>query len=414
MTQKGNVTELFASFSQPAKVEIWQRYGMDLILGRREGPYIWDLDGDEPFINLHINGGSYNLGHRNPEIIQVVQDALKEVDIGNGHLISKARAETAKLIAELMPGDLNYTIFNVSGGEAIDCAIKVARGYTGKLKVISAFGGYHGHTGLSMFTGDASYRDHFMPSPPGYEQIPFADLKALEKAIDDDTAAVILETVPATLGMHIPPKDYFPKVRELCDQKRVLLIQDEVQTGLGRSGKLWAFEHFNIVPDIVVMAKGTSGGIYPITATVLREQLIHIFDDEPFSHVSTFGGSEIGCRVLSKVLEISSAPDFLEHVNALAAAFNDGVKSLKQEHSPFLKGLRQLGLFMGLELMDDWSAPLLCGAAYQCGLWMIYANNDKSVCQFLPPLNIEFEVVDEILERLDNALLAARQMRGLA
>jgi acetylornithine/succinyldiaminopimelate/putrescine aminotransferase len=264
-----------------------------------------------------------------------------------------------------------------------------------------------------MFTGDAKYRDHFMPSPPGYEQVPFADLEALEKSIDEDTAAVILETIPATLGMPIPPPDYFPRVRELCDRKGVLLIQDEVQTGLGRTGRLWAFEHYDIVPDIVILAKGTSGGIYPITATVLREPLIQLFDDEPFSHVSTFGGSEIGCRVLSKVLEISSAPAFLEHVNALASAINDGVNTLKKKHDPFLKGLRQMGLFMGLELMDDWSAPLLCGAAYQCGLWMIYANNDKSVCQFLPPLNIEIEVVDQILERLDNALLAARQMRGL-
>ncbi len=116
MTQREDITTMFASYSQPGKVEIWQRYGMELILGKREGPYTWDIDGGEPLINLHVNGGSYNLGHRNPEIIQVVQEALKEVDIGNGHLISKARAQTAKLIADLMPGDLNYTIFNVSGG----------------------------------------------------------------------------------------------------------------------------------------------------------------------------------------------------------------------------------------------------------------------------------------------------------
>jgi len=416
MKEKEQIIEDFATYSQPAKAEIWQRYAMDLVLGRREGPYMWDIDGGEPLINLHINGGTYNLGHRNPEIIKALKEALDdlELDIGNGHLISKHRAEAAKKLAELMPGDLQYTVFNVSGGEATDCAIKIARGHTKRLKIISANGGYYGHTGLAMFTGDAEYRDLFMPKPPGYQQVPYGSVKALEEAIDDDTAAVILETIPATLGMPIPPSDYFPRVRELCDQRGALLIQDEVQTGFGRTGKVWAFEHYGIVPDIVTLAKGTSGGIYPITATVLREPLINLFVDDPFAHVSTFGGAELGCRVLLKVLEICSAPEFLAHVNKLAKAFAEGVEKLRQKHSDFLVRLRQLGLFMGLEFIDDWSGPLVTSTAYQQGLWMIWANNDKRVLQFLPPLNIDLELVDVIMERLDGALLAAKQMKGMA
>jgi putrescine aminotransferase len=416
MADKEQIIKDFAAYSQPAKAEIWQRYGMDLVLGRREGPYVWDIEGGEPRINLHINGGTYNLGHRNPEIIATLKEALDdlELDIGNGHLISQYRAQTAKKLAELMPGDLTYSIFNVSGGEAVDCALKVARGYTKRMKIISANGGYHGHTGLAMFTGDAKYRDLFMPQPPGYQQVPYADIAALEEAIDDDTAAVIMETIPATLGMPIPPAEYFPKVRELCDQRGALLILDEVQTGFGRTGKLWAFEHYEIVPDIVVLAKGTSGGIYPISATVLREPLIHIFDDDPFAHVSTFGGAELGCRVLLKVLEISSAPEFLDHVNTLATAFAEGVEKLRRKHSDFLVRLRQLGLFMGLEFIDDWSGPLVTSTSYHQGLWMIWANNDKRVMQFLPPLNIELALVDEIMEKLDVALLAAKQLKGMA
>ncbi len=416
MEEKEQIIEDFAAYSQPAKAEVWQRYGMDLVLGRREGPYIWDIEGGEPRINLHINGGTYNLGHRNAEIINTLKEALDdlELDIGNGHLISKYRAEAAKKLAELMPGDLNYTIFNVSGGETVDCALKIARGYTKKMKIISANGGYHGHTGIAMFTGDPEYRDLFQPLPPGYQQVPYADIAALEEAIDDDTAAVIMETIPATLGMPIPPPDYFPSVRELCNQRGVLLILDEVQTGFGRSGKLWAFEHFDIVPDIVCLGKGTSGGIYPITATVLREPLIDLFVDDPMAHVSTFGGAELGCRVLVKVLEISSDPKFLAHVNKLAQAFAEGVEQLRQKHSDFLVRLRQLGLFMGLEFIDDWSGPLVTSTGYHQGLWMIWANNDKRVMQFLPPLNIDLELVDVIMERLDIALLAAKQMKGMA
>jgi len=411
MTEKEKVIKAFAEYSQPAKAKMWQEYGMALVLGRREGPYMWDMDDGQPFFNLHTNGGTYNLGHRNPEIIRVVKEALDEIDIGNGHLISKARGELAEMLAGLMPGDLRYTIFGVSGGEAVDLAIKVARGFTKRATIISAVGGYHGHTGLALATGDAKYRDPFGPQPPGFKQVPFADINSLEKAIDGHTAAVILETVPATLGIAVPPPDYYPAVRDLCTRKGILLIMDEVQTGFGRTGKLWAFEHYGIIPDIVVLGKGSSGGIYPITATVLREPLIHIFDDDPFAHVSTFGGSEIGCRVMQKVLEISSAPAFLDHVNSLAKIFSDGAEELRRKHGGIFVRLRQLGLFMGLELADEFSSMMLCATAYRNGLFMVYANNERKVCQCLPPLIISHSEAHEILERLDKSLDEVKRLR---
>jgi len=412
LEEKQRVIEAFAAYSQPAKARVWSEYGMPLVLGRREGPFMWDMDGGPPLINLHTNGGTYNLGHRHPEIIRTVRQALDELDIGNGHLISRPRAELAEMLAGLMPGDLRYTIFGVSGGEAVDLALKVARGHTGRTRIISARGGYHGHTGLAMAAGDPRYRDLFGPQPPGFAQVPFADLASMDAAVDDDTAAVILETIPATLGMPVPPPDYYPQLREMCDRRGALLILDEVQTGFGRTGRLWAFEHFGIVPDVVVLGKGSSGGIYPITATVLREPLIRVFDLEPFAHVSTFGGAEIGCRVMQKVLEISSAPGFLDHVNRLAAVFAEGVDALRRKHPGLLVRLRQLGLFMGLEMADEWSALLVLSSAYRNGLFMVYANNDKRVCQFLPPLNIPLELAREILDRLDRSLAAAGELAG--
>jgi len=409
---KRQAIEHFRDHVSSGKVAVFEKYGMDLVMGRRQGSYFWDLDGRR-FFNLHCNGGVFNLGHRNKELIALLKDTLDELDIGNHHLLSQHRAELARVIAELMPGDLDYTVFGVGGGEAVDLAFKVARAYTGRASIISARGGYHGHTGLALAAGDEKYRKPFGPSAPGFVQVPFGDLNALASAADIDTAAVILETIPATLGIAIPPQNYLQSVRQLCDDKGILLILDEIQSGLGRTGKLWAFEHFQILPDMVILGKGLSGGLYPIAATILRKPLESVFHDDPFIHVSTFGGAEIGCRVARRVLEISAARGFLDRVNFLAKCFADKIAPLRDKHSDFLTGLRQLGLMMGLELKDELCGPLLTKAAYDHDLLMIFANNNPQVCQFLPPLIMDADDVDWIMERLDEALFSARQLKAL-
>ena len=408
---KQKAMEDFRDHVSSGKAAFFEKYGMAFIMGSRDGCYLGDLDGRKRLINLHCNGGVFNLGHRNQELIHVLKQGLDTFDIGNGHLMSKARADLAKMISDLMPEDLTYTVFGVGGGEAVDLALKVARAYTGRTKIISARGGYHGHTGLAMAAGDEKYRAPFGASLPGFVQIPFGSVDALAAEMDADTAGLILETVPATLGIVIPPKTYLPEVRSLCTERGVLLIMDEVQTGLGRTGKLWGFEHFGIVPDMVVLGKGLSGGIYPITATVIRTALESVFHEDPFIHVSTFGGAEVGCMVAQRVLEISSDPEFLGHVNSLASAFRQGIEELRKKHPRYLTGLRQLGLMMGLKLRDDLAGPVLSKTAYDHDLLMVYANNDPSVCQLLPPLNMELSEVDLVMDRLDGALAAARRLR---
>lgn len=407
---KQQAIDTFRDHVSYGKVAFFEKYGMNFVMGRREGPYLWNLDETNRLFNLHCNGGVFNLGHRNQELIDLLKETLDEWDIGNHHLMSKPRADLAQLLAELMPEDLDYTVFGVGGGEAVDLAFKVARAYTGRSKIISALGGYHGHTGLALAAGDEKYRAPFGPQAPGFVQVPFGNLDALAATADKDTAAVILETVPATLGVVIPQEDYLPSVRDLCNQQGILLILDEVQTGLGRSGKLWAFEHFGVVPDMVVIGKGLSGGLYPITATVMRRPLEAVFHKDPFIHISTFGGAEVGCRLAMRVLQISSAPEFLNHVNQLASRFSEGIETLKENHSGFLIGLRQLGLLMGLELKDKLFGPLLTKTAYDHGLLMVFANNDPSVCQLLPPLVMEMEKVEWVIEQLDKALTSARRL----
>jgi len=410
---KPGIISRFAGYVSPGKAETFKAYDMEFVFGRREGPHVWDAVSGKRLINCHCNGGVFNLGHRNPMVIRALQESLKELDIGNHHLISEQRALLAEKLTGLMPGDISCTVFGVGGGEAVDVAIKLARGYTGRHKVVSAIGGYHGHTGFALATGDEQYRSPFGPNLPGFLQVPFDDVQALDQAVDKDTAAVIFETIPATLGMPVPQAGYFQKARKICSDKGALLIIDEVQTGLGRTGKLWGIEHFGIVPDVIVIGKGLSGGIYPMSATCYRKEYERFFQQNPFIHVSTFGGAEVGCPVAAAVLDESTKPEFLRHVNELAAIFNHGFIELKKKHPNILTGLRQLGLMMGIEMVNDNCGPILTKSCYDHGILAIYANNNKRVCQLLPPLIIDKKTADEILEGVDGALADTAAFLGL-
>jgi len=414
MTMLGNtpkevVIEKFSQYVSSGKAAFFTQAGIDFVTGDRQGIYIYDQAGKK-LINCHCNGGVFNLGHRNPRVIAALEQALTELDIGNHHLMSEPRAILAERLAAISPGDINRVIFGVSGGEAIDMAIKLARAHTGRAKVISAQGGYHGHTGLALAAGDEQYRKPFGPLSPGFIQVPFGDLVSLEAALDDDTAAVIFETIPATLGITIPPEDFFAGVRRLCDKYGVVMIQDEVQTGLGRCGAVWGIDTYNVTPDIIVTGKGLSGGIYPITATLYREHLNPFMHANPFIHISTFGGAEVGCYTALEVLNILEEPGFLAHVHQMALIFEQGFAKLCQQHPGILLGARQRGLMMGLKLADPRFGPLFTRIGFDAGLLVIYANNDPSAVQILPPLIIEQPEAMQVLGILDGMLTTLEQI----
>ncbi|MFZ5643840.1 MAG: aspartate aminotransferase family protein [Bacillota bacterium] len=411
--RREEILSLFGKHVSSGKAQFFSSLGMDFVFGRREGPYVWDAAGDRRLINCHCNGGVFNLGHRNQEIIRVAVESLQELDIGNHHLVSEQRALLARKLAELTPGDITYTVFGVSGGEAVDLAIKVARAYTKRFKIISAEGGYHGHTGFALAAGDEKYRAPFGPMPPGFSQVPFGDIGALERSIDKNTAAVIFETIPATLGMPVPPEGFYRQVRDLCDQTGALLIIDEIQTGFGRTGMLWGIDNFGVVPDIMVMGKGMSGGIYPMSATCFREKYESVFSADPFIHVSTFGGAEAGCPVALKVLEISSDPDFLANVRDIAGVFTGGFLKLIESHPAVMVGLRQMGLMMGMEMSDEICGPMMTRACFNHGILSIFANNDTRISQLLPPLVTDRAVAEEILFGVDMALSEVELLLGL-
>ncbi len=405
---KEDIVSLFGSHVSSGKVEFYTSFEIDFVLGKRDGPWMFDVSENKKLLNCHCNGGVFNLGHRHPIIVDTLQQAIKELDIGNHHLISEQRAKLGKDLADNTPTEITRTVFGVGGGEAVDFAIKLARGYSKKHKVIYATSGYHGHTGLALAAGDPHFKNPFEPLAPGFVDVQFGDASAVEAAIDSETAAVLFETIPATLGMPLPPEDFYKEVREICDEKGVLLILDEIQTGLGRSGKLWCFEHYGVIPDIFVIGKGLSGGLYPISATCYREDLDSFMNENPFIHISTFGGAEIGCVIGSKVLEIVSSPKFLDGVNSIGQKVEESLEGLMTKFPDIFVELRRKGMFMGIKMSDLGYGPLMSIACINSGIFAVYADNDKSVLQFLPPLIIGEDEIQYIHDALDSAFQYAK------
>lgn len=399
---KEAIIEEFKNYVSPSKVAVYKRMGIELVPGRREGSYIWDKEG-ERYIDCRSAGGVFNLGHRPPRVIAALREAMDFLDIGDHILMSEYRAALAKRLAELMPGDIRYSFFGASGGEAVDLAIKLARGYTQRPRIISAERAYHGHTGFALAAGSRKFQAPFGPLIPGFMNVPFGDIEALEAAMDDEVAAVILETTPVPGGVLIPPRDYFPQVRELCDRRGTLLILDEVQAGLGRTGRLWAIEEYHVVPDIMVLGKGLSGAIYPITATCYREKLESFFEPDPFIHLSSFGGAELGCVAAMAMLDQITEPGFLEHVKEMGDRFQEGLALLREKYPRILIEVRQRGLLIGLKMVDGNCGPMLTRALGQNGVLAIFAGLDPSVTIIMPPLIVTEEEVDLVLEALDRS-----------
>ncbi len=393
----------YATYVNPGRVEVFERMGLAFVPGRREGVWMWNVSGDMRVLNCRSSGGVFNLGHRPPRVIAAVQAALEEIDVGDHMLLDEMRAVLGKRLATITPGDIQYSTFSPGGAEAIDVAIKLARGYTRRPGVISVRKGYHGHTGFALATGEDSFRGKFGPMPPGFTKVPFGDADALAAEINQDTAAVIIETIPATGGILIPPADYFQRVRELCDQHGAQLIIDEVQAGLGRTGLLWAIDEWSVVPDIMVMGKGMSGAIYPMSATCHRPHLDVFFQKNPFVHLSSFGGAALGCVAALAMLDQTLEPGFLEHVQAMGDRFEAGFLDIQARHN-IVAGWRRRGLMIGFEMVNPVMGPLMSASLAHNGVLAVFADHRPSTIQIMPPLIIQAEEVDFVLEALDRSV----------
>ena len=403
----------FAEYVGPMKARTMKNAGLDIIEGRREGASVWDLTGKK-YIDCQTGSGIMNVGRHNREIAQALKDALDTLDIGVFLLCSKQKADLAKKLAEITPGDLKCTIFGTGGGEANDAALKLARGYTMKKEIIYAEKAYHGHTGFALSAiGRAAYKEPFEPLIPGFKMVPFGNAQAIRDVFTKDTAAVILEPIQGEGGINLPPEGYLQEVRKICDEHEALLILDEIQTGFARTGKMFASEHWGVVPDIMTVAKSLGGGIYPISATIFKEELMDFFVPHPFIHLSTFGGSDLGCIVGLAVIDYIEKNHLAENAARMGDRFRVGFDRFLKDYPDLLLQVRQMGLMIGLQYTNSSIGPRLTKKLADRGVIAVYTGNDPAICRFMPPLVITPEDVDFVLNALEDSMRELSKETGI-
>ena len=396
-------------FWNPDKTQFWIDSGVPLVIDRREGYFIYDVEGKR-LIDVHLNGGTYNLGHRNPEVVAAVTAAMQRFDIGNHHFPSLARTALAEALVGTAPPGLTKVMYGSGGGEAIDIALKSARHATKKRGIVSIAKAYHGHTGLAVATGDERFANLFLSDQPeDFAHVPFNDLAAMEAALRGrDVAAVIMETIPATYGFPLPAPGYLAEVKRLCECYGALYIADEVQTGLMRTGELWAITKHGVAPDILVSGKGISGGMYPVSVVLASEAAAGWLSEDGFAHMSTFGGAELGCVAALKTLEITCRPEVRSMVHYISDVFTTGLARIQGTYPDWFTGIRQDGLVMGLEFGHPQGAKFVMKRLYENGVWAIFSTLDPHVLQYKPGILLTPAVCEELLERTEVAIGKAR------
>ena len=409
---KQQALDSFAAFLNPQKVRVMRAAGLDIIETERSGPWVCDVDGRR-FLDCFTSAGSFNVGRRNPRVVAAAHAAVEHLDHGNFLLCSRQKAELAAKLAEIAPGELACTMFGTGGGEAVDFAIKLARGATRRPRIVSAINGYHGHTGFALSAaGRASFREPFEPLMAEFVQVPFGDIDALAAAVDERTAAVLLEPIQGEGGVLVPPAGYLRSVRVACDEAGALLILDEIQTGLGRTGRWWACEHEGVVPDVMTIAKSLGGSLVPISATVFTQELREFLIPNPFIHLSTFGGSDLACAVALEVLAVIEQTGLVEHAAVMGQQLFAGLDAIAAAHPEVISEVRGRGLMVGIQYAEDSFGPRMSYQLARHGVLAIYSANQSSVMRLMPSLVVEKPEIDFLLEALSRAIVDLRSGAG--
>lgn len=371
---------------------IMQTYGRQPIaLTHGEGVVIWDADGNE-YIDFFAGIAVNALGQSHPKIIETIQrQAEKLIHVSNVYY-TEEQVKLAKKLSEITIFDRVF--YANSGAEANEGAIKLARKYTGKGEIIATNNSFHGRTlGTVTATGQDKYKEPFKPLPPGFKHVPYGDSKAISNAISDDTAAVLVEAIQGEGGVVVPPKNYLKEVEAICNEKGVLFILDEVQTGFGRTGEMFAYELYGINPHIMTIAKALGSG-YPIGGILARGDVATAFDYG--DHGATFGGNLLGCAVAMTVIDTIKDENLLDNSKTVGKHFKDNLVQLGEKYE-FITDVRGFGLFLAIELNQE-SAEFANKMREKGFLINSTAGN---VLRFAPPLIITTEHVDQMIIALD-------------
>jgi LysW-gamma-L-lysine/LysW-L-ornithine aminotransferase len=367
-----------------------------VVLTRGKGALVWDINGKE-YVDCSTSYGVALLGHCHPKVVEAIQTQAEQLITCHGAYYNDKRAEFIQKLVAITPKGLDKAFLSNSGAESVECAIKLARKFTGKPEIIALMGAFHGKTmGALSATWDKKYREPFMPLVPEVKHVAPDNSDKIKEAITEKTAAIIMEPIRGEGGVRIPPDGYLQEVREICTNRHVLLIFDEVQTSFGRTGKLFGCENWGVTPDIMCLAKPFAGGL-PIGITVAKENIMSAF--KVGEHSTTFSGSPLVCAAGSAAIDALVEDKLAEHAEKMGKYFKAGLLNLQEKHK-IVKEVRGLGLMLGMELRYDVLNVIL--KAVNRGVLVLDAG--RTVIRLLPPLVINKQQIDRALTVLDEVL----------
>ncbi len=385
-------------------------FAKDMVVAESKGCSIITVDGEE-YLDLLAGIAVCNVGHRNDAVVAAVKAQLDKSmhTMVFGKYVIPIQVEAARLLAEVTPPELQTTFFTNSGCEGIEGALKTARKYTGRSRIISCQRAFHGRTfGALSVTWREHYRKPFEPLVPDVHFVPFNDLPAARQAIDERTAAIIIEPIQGEGGVRIPDDDYLPGIRELCDRTGALMIFDEVQTGFGRTGRWFACEHWNVVPDIMVLAKALGGGM-PLGAFIGRPEVMDTLCNPMLSHLTTFGGHPVCCAAAKAAMEFTRQENLPAKAAERGEQFMAGLRDQQVRYPSVIKEVRGLGLMIGVELQSKEIMAAYVDEVHRQHVIIGDSINDDVTARLEPPLTITPAEVEDALSRLDVACRAAAQ-----
>ncbi|MGC1135753.1 MAG: aspartate aminotransferase family protein [Nitrososphaeraceae archaeon] len=382
---------------------LYQRF--PIVIDRGKGAKVWDDAGKE-YIDCMAGYGVALVGHCNDRVVDAIKDQIEKLMVCHMSTYNTARSTMLKKLSKVVPSGLDKIFFSNSGAEAVETALKFSRKYSGKPGVISMNGGYHGKTfGALSVTSSEKYRRPFEPLLDHIKFVPYGNARKLIDSIDDKTGTVILEPVQGESGIIVPPPGFIQEVREICSRHSLVLIFDEIQSGFGRTGKMWAAENWNTIPDVVCVAKGIAGG-FPMGLTITRPEIMESM--KIGEHSSTFAGNPLGCAAASASIDALVLDGLIQNSADTGHYFKDLLVQLKEKHK-IVREVRGLGLMLALELRFDVRNILMDGISN--GILMLYSG--RNIIRLLPPLLIDRELVSKFVATLDKLLSLEEEKRSV-
>lgn len=369
-----------------------------------------DVNGKE-YIDCLGGFGIYNVGHRHPKVVEAVINQLNRQALHSQDLLDPLRAMLAKILADITPGDLKYAYFANSGTETVEAAIKLAKMHTNRTTFIATTKAFHGKSlGALSGTSKAVFRKPFLPMIPGFRHVHFGDLEMLRKtfeachSVGEEVAAVILEPIQGEGGVNLPPEGYLKQVRQLCDEFGALLIFDEVQTGMGRTGKMFCAEHYDVVPDIMCLAKAFGGGVMPAGAVVATEEVFKCFFPNPFIQTTTFGGNPLACAAAIATINVLIEENLPARAEELGNYIMKGLREVAADFTDKVLDIRGMGLLIGVEFHNDEIGYEVSKGLFDNGVLVAGTLINAKTIRVEPPLTITYEEADRVIAMFRKAL----------